>query len=89
MRDPSFVVSLQFTLRSSHLNALLKTSCLVKRKELRYCGGYRTGCGERGFGPKAENVKGGRFKRKIVFDLKFSSETSINCSPHLTKYMKH
>ena len=29
------------------------------------------------------------FKRKIVFDPKFSSETSIYYSPYLTKYMKH
>ena len=29
------------------------------------------------------------FKRKIVFDLKFSCETSIYYSPYLTKYMKH
>ena len=64
MRDPSFVVSLQFTLQSSHPNALLETSCLIKRKEHRYCDGHRTGCGERGFGPKAEDIKGGVFQKK-------------------------
>lgn len=64
MRDPSFAVSLQVTLRSSHPNAILKPLCLIKRKELRYCGGYRTGRGGRGFGPKAEDVKGGVFQKK-------------------------
>lgn len=64
MRDPSHAVFLQFTLRFSHPNALLKTWCLIKRKDGRYCGGYRTGCGERGFGPKAEDVEGGVFQKK-------------------------
>lgn len=64
MRDPSFVVSLQFTLRYSHPKADFKASCLTKRKERRYCAGYRTGCGETGFGPKANDVKGGVFQKQ-------------------------